>query len=241
MDRKPDQDEIEENGEEEDQADDSFFGKMFNFLFTGKAPVWTALATVMMMIFSGLLLRVTNVANEINMATQRATLSAAGPNFQKIPNLDGKTIKGFNVFYFWTNAGTAPVPDGKMQFNISLGNALPPGDANDFAKLPQSQTIEFVLGPKAGMQMSPQFISTEDMEKIGQGKEHLFIWGWATYHDGFPDTPMRLSEFCTDITSATWTKPDHTDITGDVAFTSPPCGAYNCYDERCKDYPYRTR
>jgi hypothetical protein len=208
---------------------------IINFFFTGKTSQWTAFATVMMMVFSGLLWHVSDVANETNRETQRAMLSSSGPIIQKVNMPDGKTLKGFSVTYFWANGGTIPAKEGRAQFNLSLG-ATRPTTGLDFMSLPQSSTIPFVLGPKGAIQMAPVSISREEMDAVEQGKLHLFFWGWVIYRDGLLDTPRRLSEFCTDITNVTWSKPDHTDATVDIVTSSPPCETHNCYDEQCADY-----
>jgi hypothetical protein len=89
--------------------------------------------------------------------------------------------------------------------------------------------------------MTPIQISSEDLEKVAEGKKHLFVWGWTTYRDIFTGTPKRLSEFCTEVVSITWTKPDHTDAASDINTVNPPCPTHNCYDEDCVDYSSRTK
>lgn len=92
MHQKADKAEVEESSEEENNNNQSPLRQIYNFLFVGKAPVWTALATVMMMVFSGLLLRVTNIANQISVSTQRAVLSPNGPSIIKQNAPDGKSL-----------------------------------------------------------------------------------------------------------------------------------------------------
>jgi len=238
--REPNETEIEESGESEDANDQGLMRNIYNFLFAGKAPFWTALATVMMMVFSGLLLNVTKIANQINVESQRASLSATGPSIIKRNSPDGKKLDGLNFSYFWVNSGSTPAKDGKTEFNVYVGSAFPLA-STDFSKLPQSQVMQFVTGPKAGMQTLSVPISLGDLDDIANGKKHMFFWGFAVYRDSFPDTPMRVSEFCTDVTSITFSKADHTDPTGDVNFGTPPCEAHNCYDEACPDYDARIR
>lgn len=152
----------------------------------------------------------------------------------------GNLFKGVNIGYFWANAGTMPARDGKAQFNIYIGDAHPVTGL-DFSKLPQSRVLEFVLGPKNAIQLETHFVGLEDLDNVTDGKTHMFFWGWAIYHDGFPDTPLRLSEFCADITGITWTKTPHSDPTTDLTVQNPPCETHNCYDEACDDYGLRTR
>jgi hypothetical protein len=57
----------------------------------------------------------------------------------------------------------------------------------------------------------------------------------------FPGSPVHLTEFCTDITSVSFSKADHSDLTGDVNFGTPPCPTHNCYDDECDDYAVRIK
>ena len=91
------------------------------------------------------------------------------------------------------------------------------------------------------MQTTGIYIPNDELEAVTAGKKRMFFWGWATYHDIFPRTPARLSEFCFIVSGATWTKPDNSDSTADITIGTPSCPTHNCYDEECKDYQTRTR
>lgn len=64
--------------------------KLYDLAFSGRAAAWTAFATVMMMVFTGLLWHVNQIATETSIATQRAVLSTSGPSLQKVNTPDGK-------------------------------------------------------------------------------------------------------------------------------------------------------
>src|ERR1700688_1459739 len=198
---------IENAGEGESDKEPNGMGWIWRTFFVNRAVAWTALSTVVLGIFSGLLWRVNDKANETSIATQRPFVNFSGPGFAKIIN--GKKLKGVNVFYVMQNSGTTPARTGVSEWNLSLGPTIPQKGL-DFDKLPQSERLSIVLGPKANFQMTPIGISVEDLEAVGEGKKHLFFWGWTTYRDIFSGTPERLSEFCTDIVSITWAKADHT-------------------------------
>jgi hypothetical protein len=223
---------VRQSSQNENSEDKSMLKKFLD------AGAWTAVFTGVLMIFSGLLLKVSNKANETSIATQRAFVNFSGPGFTKIIN--GKKQKGINVFYAMSNSGTTPARTGVSEWNISLGPTVSQKGL-DFDTLPQAERLSIVLGPKASFQMTPISISIEDLEAVGEGKKHLFFWGWTTYHDIFGNTPERLSEFCTEIVSVTWMKPDHTDATTDINTANPPCPTHNCYDEDCADYAGRTQ
>jgi hypothetical protein len=192
---------------------------IWDTFFANRASAWTAAATVVLMIFSGLLWLVNQKANETNVATQRAFITFSGPGYAK--DVNGKALRGVNVYYGMSNSGTTPAKGAVSQWNLSLGPAVPDSSIN-FDNLPQAGRITFVLGPKGAIQMKPVYLSVEDMDAVSQGKEHLFFWGWTTYRDIFSSTPKRLSEFCTELDSIVWTKPDHTDASTDISTVNPP-------------------
>ncbi len=214
------------------------FKKFLNRFFFGKSGAWTAIFTFVLMVFSGLLWKVNDKATETSIASQRAFVSASGPVIMK--DIRGRKWVAVSVYYLWSNSGTTPAKNEASEWNMSLGPTIP-GKGLDFDNLPQSERLSLVLGPKAGFQLPPVYLSTEDLEMVAEGKKHLFFWGWTTYRDIFSGTSVHLSEFCTDITSATWTMPDHTNPTADWKTTSPPCPVHNCYDQDCEDYSTRTR
>lgn len=200
------------------------------------AGFWTCIFTGILAVFTVLLYKVNDRANQTSIATQRAFVSSGGPAFAK--DIQGGKLKGIKVYYVWSNSGTTPAKGAISEWNMSLGDTLPQKGLN-FDDLPQNQRVPLVLGPKAVFQLTPVYLTVQDLEQISEGKEHVFFWGWATYRDIFSDTPTRLSEFCTDITSLTWTIPDHTSPKVDVNTISPPCPIHNCYDEDCTDYSSR--
>ena len=214
--------------------------KIVDFLFTGKTAQWTALSTVAMAIFSALLWHVSDTANETNIATQQATLSFTGPAFAKIVGPDGKKWIGVNIFEGIGNSGSVPAIHGEVQYNFAAGEDIPETGAG-FSVLPQSKTMNIVVSPHNGFQIAPVTVPTQTLEAIGKSSQHYFLWGWVVYDDGFPNTPKRLTEFCTEITTINWTKPDHSDPTGDLQTFNPPCKVHNCYDKQCDDYNARTQ
>ena len=116
-----------------------------------------------------------------------------------------------------------------------------PQKGTNFDDLPQSERTIFVLGAKGGIQLPPMFVPASELDAAEQGKTHIFAWGWTTYRDIFPDSQMHLTEFCTDISTVAFTKPDHTDFTGDLNFGTPSCPTHNCFDNECEDYAVRTK
>jgi hypothetical protein len=213
---------------------------LLKVLFEGRAGMWTALSTVVMCVFSGLLWHISSPTDDVNRATQRATLNPSGPVWQRVNSPDGKSLLGFKIYYAWTNSGNTPAMNGLSQFNVFLGDTRPEKGL-DFSGLPQNRTMPFILGPKGAIQLPEATLTVADVESVEQGKKHLFFWGWATYGDGITSTARRLTEFCTDITGMAFNKPEHSDSTADIAWNGPPCITHNYYDEQCNDYSARAK
>lgn len=211
---------------------------LYDRLFAGKSGAWTAVFTFFLVIFSALLWQVSKNANETSQVTERAFLSFGGPFASKV--IEKKELKGINFTYTLGNSGTTPTKAGVTQINIQLSSIVP-SRSLDFESLPQAEKTVFVLAPKGGIQMRPVFVSTADLEAVQEGKKHLFFWGYTLYHDIFPGTPARLTEFCTEMDAVAWTLDNHSDPTGDLNFVNPPCPTHNCYDEQCEDYSVRTK
>ena len=199
---------------------------------------WSAIFTGVLVFFTRLLYKVNDRATEASIASQRAFLSFSGPAL--IKDIQKGKWTGLRVYYLWSNSGTTPAKDGTSEWNMSFGPIVP-AKGLDFDSLPQNERHAFVIGPKAAYQLSPVYLSTQDLEAVAENKKHLFFWGWVTYRDIFSGTPLHLTEFCTEITSAVWTQQDHASPAADWNTTSPSCPVHNCYDEDCEDYSTRTR
>lgn len=224
-----------ETADNEKAQEDNPMNWIWNTFFANRAAAWTALSTIVLCVFSGLLYKVSEQANETSVVSQRAFLSPSGPGYG--PVVEGKKLKGFNFFYTIGNSGTTPAKAVTLEIaKASIG--ISPQKGFTFDDLPQTEKISLVIGPKGNFQATPIFVSVDELETISQGKR-VVIWGWMTYRDIFPQTPVRLSEFCIEINSVTWPRPSHTDPSGKVEMAWPPCHTHNCYDEDCEDYPRR--
>jgi hypothetical protein len=220
------------NNEQKDGEGD--FPKYFS-----KSGVWTAIFTGILTIFTGLLWSVNRTANDTSIAAQRAIISWNGPFFQN--DVDGKTLKGIKADYAAANSGTTPGSKAVAEWNVYSG-PYAPQEGLDFDSLTQSERRPYILGPKGNFQVLPIDISNADLEAAAAGKKHLFLWGWTTYHDIFSNI-VHLSEFCTEVTQITWSKPDHIhfDPKLQINLIYPPCPVHNCYDKDCADYNKRVQ
>ena len=202
----------------------------------GKSAGWTA---ILIMVFTGILAWVAYKANENSVTTQRAFVNFNGITGMKVMRADSKGLAGINFFVNWTNSGTTPTKTATGQVNIqSWRSELPKGF--NYADLATVEKRAFVIGPKATVSQLVG-VTIDDIKDVREGKSHLYLWGWLAYHDIFPGTPNRLTEFCVEITNLVSTKPDVTDPSAEFTYILVPCGKHNCYDEDCPDYKSRTK
>lgn len=223
----------QEKDEDKDMSDE-WWKRVF-----GSSAVWTAIFTAVLCVFTGILAWISFQDNRLNQANQRAMLNFNGPGLQKKMSPDGKKIASWQVYYGWTNSGRDPAKNAFAQYNFSLGDKRPTRDLN-FDTLPTRDTYPMILGPNTSFGMTPVELTIPDLEDVESGKKHLFFWGWATYSDGIPGSPRRLTEFCTDVTGLTWSADNHSDPSTTPVVSTPPCEKHNCYDEDCEDYRQRT-
>lgn len=202
---------------------------------------WTAIFTGFLVLFTFFQVIINHHANQLNAANQRAMINFSGPAWQSIPSPDGKAIIGWRFGYGWSNSGRSPAREVISQVYYSLGDARP-DKGLDFGNLPQGQTIQNVIGPGNGFGPPDVAISIANLEEVVAARKHLFFWGYATYDDGIPGTPRRLTEFCNDVISLAFSNPnDPTNIKTQLIASWPPCPVHNCYDEQSEDYAQRTK
>src|SRR5271168_4444161 len=127
-----DAEDIGKGSQRESSEDKGMLKKIFN---TG---VWTCVFTGVLMVFSGLLWKVNENANDTSIATQRAFISFVGPILVK--DIQGRKLKGLNVYYGLTNSGTTPASAANLEWNISLGPTNPQKGV-DFDTLSQNERM----------------------------------------------------------------------------------------------------
>jgi len=208
--------------------------ELWNKLFLNKSGMWTAIFTGLLTIFSALLWNITNEGSKTSVQTQRAFLNSGGIQITNDTRGESDKVKGVRIFSVWVNSGTTPTKAALTESNLALVDYTP--QTANFDALPQTGPRQVVLGPKSAMQNIPVDISLADLESMSKGVKHAFVWGWVAYYDIFPDTPMRLTEYCVEINHPVWTRKDHTNPKVGVNFDTPPCASHNCYDENCGDY-----
>ncbi|WP_353071484.1 hypothetical protein [Tunturiibacter gelidiferens] len=212
-----------------------FWRGFYNVIFRGKAAMWNGIFALLLVVFTCLLYRVSDQTAAANVATQRAFISFSGVGGQNISDPTGKTLVGMSLSPVWQNSGTTPGRDAISQVNWQVW----PTDIPEGFTFPDNSSVErrkFVIGPKTPLALQMGGIPIEQFDQVRQRKFRLFVFGWVRYRDIFPDTPVRLTEFCSEIVNIASTKADMTDPTNNFSWAAQGCREYNCYDEECPDY-----
>ena len=210
----------------------AYFADMF---INEKSAFWTMVFTGVLCVFTYWLYQVADRTDETNRATQRAFVSftslQTGLRF-----IDPATqkIAAYPVHASWENSGTTPAIHVLARTNFKWQKEpLPP--KFDFPDAPNRQARAFDMGPKNGSLSPPIVIPTEVLNNIKQGKLHMYIWGWATYHDIFKDSREHRTEFCSEIAAVTSTSDDLGDPNTKVNLGVENCEKHNCSDDECKE------
>lgn len=146
----------------------------------------------------------------------------------------GTTVKDGKVVSWsprvpMTNNGSTPAINVHDRGNFYVSReALP----DDF-KFPDTGKPETgTLGPKESMTYELDPIPIEYIQSLQVGW-HLYVYGWATYHDTFPRTPEHMTKFCYEVRLSSL-KGDVTDPNYDKIGRNVLCPLHNCTDEECK-------
>jgi hypothetical protein len=212
---------------------------IWEHFFRGKSAAWVSVFTLALVVFTYLLYRVADRTEEASRASQRAFVSFVGTSGTKILDPTGKKVVGLQMYARWENSGTTPAKDAVSFVNWQpWPYELPAGF--DFGDLVHVDRIHFVIGAR-GEGTIPFNIPIEEVEQVRNGKAHLYVWGWVTYHDVFPGTSTRLTEFCGEFTNITTSLSDITDSTTNIGWQMSVCKVHNCFDEECQDFKVRSK
>ena len=186
--------------------------------------------------------RIGDAANQISrdalISVQRALVAFVGQgSYTKLPI--GKKTESVRLTLPWMNSGNTATRNGDSEVNWQwLPTELP--EKFNFPDHPNIEHAKFVITPKA-YGNATLIIPIGFMDATRKGDGHMFVWGWITYHDIFNGTPVRLSEFCDEITDITSSTADITDPSATISSQFTLCKEHNCTDEECSDYKEKTR
>lgn len=83
------------------------------------------------------------------------------------------------------------------------------------------------------MPHSSKDIVSMPIHTLHLGGPGRYLWGWVTYRDIFPNTPLHLTEFGRVLRSVGINKENPKNP---FDFTWSPCAHHNCADKYCDDY-----
>jgi hypothetical protein len=170
----------------------------------------TALATIVIAAFSVTLWIATStqaqLTREAFIADKRAFVFASGIQ----PLYEPDPVTGhFNwrIGPVWQNSGDTATQGLRLYTDGVLSNVpIPP--TFDFNQInPNAPPGAGMLGPKmssAGGQaphMPAPGLTPQDILDIQNGRKFFYLWGWARYRDGLPDTPEHITRYCWRIVS----------------------------------------
>ena len=85
------------------------------------------------------------------------------------------------------------------------------------------------IGPKDSPVSKTNPIPIANIANSWKGTEHIYIYGWASYHDIFPNTPLHITKFCYELSVGG--NPESSTIPPTWYAITP---IHNCADDECK-------
>lgn len=188
-----------------------------------------------------------DTAKDSLVVAQRAFLNHVNSSEYSTKQLDRATGKviAYSASVGWLNSGNTPAIGGRSNVQ-TLVSDKPIGPSFQFPSAVMQQTNSSAVGPHATM-YGGLIIPIKDVASISS-RHRVYMYGWVTYRDVFPGTPVRLTEFCEEIirinatvstTDAPPTGLDDPKTRWDVV--TQDCANRPCYDEGCSDYTEKTR
>jgi len=134
----------------------------------------------------------------------------------------------------WKNGGDTPTRNLHISLTEGRRKTPLPSDfdfPSDDQKIYGGRPLPIlVLGPHAtASAIKGAEIPLSEVPDINSGKELVYLWGYARYHDVFG--APHLTRYCVQITSI---ETDFAGSTPDVTAAYIPCDRGNCADEECE-------
>jgi hypothetical protein len=173
-----------------------------------------------------------NVARDALIRGQRAFVSFEQRWDNGVINDEAGQHVAMWEFRPWLiNNGDTPTRDARHRINWA---AQLPVNFNDV--LDNTASILFGLAPKERKTGANLQIPVPILNMVRAHTLHLFLWGWARYHDVFRNTPEHISMFCTEIMEV---RSDPAVINTPLNYLGGQCSPrHNCVDEECDGEPY---
>lgn len=169
----------------------------------------TALATLLIGIFTGTLWNATRKLHQIS-ARQVSHFESAERAFVFLrkytltAQLDhaGK-IREWQITPVFENSGNTPTRRLVSRINLAISDGEGPEEMNfrDGWKEEEPQEyVTYLIAPKTQSLSLPFQIHIVDIDAVKRGEKRMFIYGWVDYDDVFPGTPRHRTEFCGELT-----------------------------------------
>jgi hypothetical protein len=180
-----------------------------------------------------------DITREALVSVQRAYVFTGSDEIIPIGDEDGKVISAILPVKL-ENSGSTPTRKTKAHINWHYyPTALPKGFRFPDMFTKDSVNAPFVIGPRGHFDLDTEPIRLEILEAVRLHRFHLYLWGWAKYYDVFKDTPLRLTEFCYDVSPVQGAMQPSGFKSLTVRYNQ--CVPHNCYDEECSDYAERAK
>ena len=112
----------------------------------------------------------------------------------------GPDAAGLYFSVAMSNSGDTPTREMFDHCNAQVLSEPMPGNFS-FPDIGDRRKIQVVLAPKQQISCSTDgFITADEIRKVQSKRAFLYLWGWATYRDVFPETRRHRTEYCFELT-----------------------------------------
>ena len=140
--------------------------------------------------------RSVEISERTLIVTQRAYVRVINYPWLWRPDFDRPGKYFYDITPIVENSGNTPTIGAKINVDNALRNSPLPEDF-DFPY--QGVAGDTLIGPKQTVGASRAIILDDNLLEVQKGKKFFYIWGTITYRDVFDTTPVRTTEFCTEI------------------------------------------
>jgi hypothetical protein len=110
---------------------------------------------------------------------------------------ENRKLNGSHVAVEWQNTGRTPTRNLTQWESFALFDPDVPDDCN----FPPPENFDYtkytsVIGSNSTIFSGNIFIRLASLERVGQNRGKLYIWGRIDYNDVLANTPKRHTEFC---------------------------------------------
>ena len=132
----------------------------------------------------------------------------------------------YSLTIVWENCGATPARNCFARTSRGVFEKGVPENFDYPDVAAEIRTEASHIGPGQPVNSTIGF-ARSDVGAAQRGGEHLFVWGWIEYDDGFPNTPRRRTEVCFEASI----------IDGGQSCTTTIVGPFNAADEDCYHKP----